>query len=42
MKIHPAGAKLLHADGWMDGWMEGGTDRQGEANSHFLQFCECA
>jgi len=31
MKIHPAGAELLHGD-W---WMEGGTDRHGEANSHF-------
>jgi hypothetical protein len=28
-KIHPAGAKLFHAD------------RHDEANSHFAQFCEC-
>jgi hypothetical protein len=26
MKIHPAGANLFHADGWMDGRMD--RDRQ--------------
>jgi hypothetical protein len=33
MKIHPVGAKWLHADRW--------TDRHEEANSRFWQFCEC-
>jgi len=32
MKIRPVGAELLHADRR--------TDRQGEANSRFSQFCE--
>jgi len=33
MKIRPMGAKLFHE--------EGQTDRHDEANSRFLQFCEC-
>jgi hypothetical protein len=33
-KIHPVGAGLFHVDGQ--------TNRYDEANSHLLQFCECA
>ena len=46
MKIHPVGADLLYADGWMDGWMDGWTDRHRQAdrcdkaNSCFSQFCD--
>jgi hypothetical protein len=38
MKILPVGAELFHADGRKDEW----TDRPGEANSRFSQFCERA
>jgi hypothetical protein len=34
MKIRPLGAELFHVDGH--------TDRYGEANSRFSQFCERA
>jgi len=38
MKIHPVGAELFYADGWMDGWMH----KHDEANSRFSQFCKRA
>ena len=41
MKICPAGAELLHADRQTK-QTDGQTDRHGEANSCFLQFCEHA
>ena len=38
MKIHPVGAQLFRACGWMDGW----TNKHDEANNRFSQFCEQA
>jgi hypothetical protein len=35
-KNHPVGVEVFHADRWVDGQ----TDRNGEADGHFSQFCE--
>jgi hypothetical protein len=45
MKTHPAVAELFHTDRQTgqqgDRQTDKQTDRHVEANSHYLQFCEC-
>jgi len=40
MKILPMGAKLFHAEVWMDGQKDRQTDRYGEPNCRFRSFAK--